>query len=176
MIWVIVAIAIVVGILIYSNLGNRNKIGSGSGACDADVKTCSDGSFVSRNANKNCAFDDCPSTTGVGSGNSAPRTLDVMVGDSGFSPSSLTIHTGDTVRWTNKRTVNSWPASAVHPTHKVYPGSDIVKCGTSEENTIFDACKGLNNNEVYSFTFNQVGTWGYHDHLHANLRGTIIVQ
>ncbi|MGV8992294.1 MAG: hypothetical protein ACOH1Q_12920 [Thiobacillus sp.] len=31
--------------------------------CTADVKACSDGSFVSRNANKGCAFARCPGET-----------------------------------------------------------------------------------------------------------------
>lgn len=30
------------------------------GACIADVKQCADGSFVSRDAAKNCAFKPCP--------------------------------------------------------------------------------------------------------------------
>ena len=32
-------------------------------SCLADVQECEDGSFVSRNPNKDCQFDDCPSTT-----------------------------------------------------------------------------------------------------------------
>ncbi|MEK6824273.1 MAG: hypothetical protein AABY02_00300, partial [Nanoarchaeota archaeon] len=63
-----------------------------------------------------------------------------------------------------------------HPSHKNYPGSDIAKCGTSEASTIFDACKGLAQGESYSFTFNEVGSWNYHDHLNPNLRGTVIVE
>ena len=31
--------------------------------CTADVKTCPDGSFVSRNPNKGCAFAPCPGAT-----------------------------------------------------------------------------------------------------------------
>ena len=179
--WVIVAIVIVAGILIYFNVGKKEVTGgSGSGlACDADVKTCPDGSFVSRNANKNCAFDDCPAgsgTGGTGSGSNSPRTFDVLIDNSGFSPSSLTIHSGDTVKWTNRKTSASWPASAVHPTHKIYPGSDIAKCGTSSASTIFDACRGLANGQSWSFTFTQVGSWNYHDHLNPSAWGTIVVQ
>jgi hypothetical protein len=33
------------------------------GACAADVKQCPDGSFVSRNPAKDCAFDSCPAAT-----------------------------------------------------------------------------------------------------------------
>ena len=93
---------------------------------------------------------------------------------SGFNPSSLTIKAGETVTWLNNGNAPTWPASAVHPTHRVYPGSDITKCGTGE--TIFDACKGLANGESFSFTFNNKGTWGYHDHLNPSLFGKIVVE
>ena len=95
---------------------------------------------------------------------------------SGFTPSTLTISKGDTVTWINKDKEEHWPASAIHPYHTVYPGSDIKKCGTAEESTIFDACRGLAEGESYSFTFNSVGTWGYHDHLTGGLFGKIIVE
>jgi plastocyanin len=94
----------------------------------------------------------------------------------GFSPSELTIKAGQTVTWINKNTEEHWPASAMHPTHKVYPGSGIEKCGTGE--AIFDACGALAPGESFSFTFNEVGTWSYHDHLnvHAPFFGKIIVE
>jgi|SRR3989338_4044557 len=125
------------------------------------------------------------STTGnaIQSGNQVLKTSDtqsksytVEITSSGFSPQTLSINKGDTVTWINKQPQKSWPASAVHPSHKVYPGSDIAKCGTAEEKNIFDSCGGLAQNEAFSFTFNDIGTWGYHDHLNAKLRGTITVQ
>ncbi len=94
----------------------------------------------------------------------------------GFSPQTLTISAGDTVTFVNKGTGEYWPASAMHPTHTFYPGSNIDKCGTSEENKIFDACKGISPGESYKFTFYEKGTWGYHDHLNARLTGKIIVE
>nr|MBI4156538.1 hypothetical protein [Candidatus Woesearchaeota archaeon] len=94
----------------------------------------------------------------------------------GFNPKSLTIKQGQKVTWVNKISEETWPASAMHPTHKVYPGSDIEKCGTSEESNIFDACKGLKEGESYGFTFNEKGTWRYHDHLNIKNTGSIIVE
>ena len=146
-IFVIVAIVIVAGILIFTNFG---------------------GSDVNSDNNNN---------GGSGSGNSAgPQTFTVTITDDGYSPQSLTISSGDTVTWKNDGSQENWPASAIHPTHRVYPDSDIVKCGTAEEDNIFDACRGLANEDEWSFTFDEAGSWGYHDHLHANLRGTIVVQ
>jgi len=94
----------------------------------------------------------------------------VEITSSGFSPNTLTINAGVTVIFVNKDSRSHWPASAVHPTHTVYP--ETGGCIGSK----FDACKGLTQGETFSFTFNQKGTWKYHDHLNPGLTGTIIVQ
>ena len=146
--FVIVAIVIVAVILVFVNIGKTN---------------------VASTSNDN--------TDGSSSGNGAgPRAFTVIITDGGYSLQSLNINVGDTVIWRHEGTQENWPASAMHPTHKVYPGSDIEKCGTDEENLIFDACHGLANGDEWSFTFDEAGNWGYHDHLHATLRGTIVVQ
>lgn len=97
----------------------------------------------------------------------------IVMTSSGFSPSSLEISVDDTITFVSEEGVH-WPASAVHPTHTVYPGSDINKCGSGEE--IFDSCRGLSAGESFSFTFNEAGTWAYHDHLNPSIFGRIIVQ
>jgi len=97
-----------------------------------------------------------------------PATTNMIeITANGFSPSAIKVKAGDTVTWTNKDSVPHWPATAAHPTHLVYPGSDITKCGTEEQTNIFDACKGLAEGESYSFKFDQKGDWKYHDHLKA---------
>ena len=100
----------------------------------------------------------------------------ITITSSGFSPNRLEINAGESVTFINQDSNEHWPASDVHPTHTVYPGSDKKKCGTSEEKNIFDACKGLDNSEEYSFTFNEKGSWNYHDHLRPSLAGIIIVN
>ena len=101
----------------------------------------------------------------------------IEITSSGFMPSELTIPKGTKVTWVNKDAEEHWPASATHPTHKVYPGSDIEKCGTSEQEGIFDACHNLASGESWSFTFNEVGSWNYHDHLDLGFGfGKIIVE
>lgn len=98
----------------------------------------------------------------------------VKITSSGFSPNTLTIYQGMKVEFINEDSNPHWPASAVHPTHKVYP-ENTGKCaliGGSD----FDACKGLNNGESYIFTFNEKGNWKYHDHLDPKLLGEIVVE
>ena len=156
-IFVIVAIVIVAGILIFINVGDDDS-----------------GTTIDNNDGAGTSGGSVPGSSGV-----APRIPDeytVEITENGFSPSSLTIFRGDRVKFVNMGFSPIWPASAVHPTHRVYPDSDIVKCGTTEEDSIFDACQGLTQGEDYTFEFNEVGTWNYHDHLHANLRGTIVVD
>ncbi len=106
----------------------------------------------------------------------SPELYTIKVTSSGFSPKDLEINKGDIVLFLNEGSSKSWPASDVHPTHTVYPNSGISKCGTVEEENIFDACKGLANGESYSFTFNEIGTWTYHDHLKPYVGGTIVVN
>lgn len=103
-----------------------------------------------------------------------PITHTIEMSSSGFTPSTLTIKKGDTVTFVNTDGGSYWPASAIHPTHEVYPGSSINKCGTSEEPMIFDACGSVE--DSWSFTFNDAGEWMYHDHLGTSRFGKITVQ
>jgi len=49
-------------------------------------------------------------------------------------------------------------------------------CGTAEEKNTFDACRNLKKEESYSFIFNEVGSWEYHNHLQPSKSGRIIVS
>lgn len=98
------------------------------------------------------------------------RVWNIGITDGGFSPTELKIRKGDTVIWTNKNNKSSWPASAMHPTHGVYPEKGGCISST------FDACKGLDLGETFKFVFNQVGSWKYHDHLNPTYTGGIIVE
>ena len=80
----------------------------------------------------------------------------------GFSPNSLTVKAGTTVTFKNETTGTMWVASDPHPTHTSYAE--------------FDAKKGFASGESYSYTFNKVGSWSYHDHLHAGFKGIVIVE
>jgi len=105
-----------------------------------------------------------------------PQTHTVEVTLFRFIPQSLIIKAGDTVDFVSVDSARRWVASNVHPVHRVYPGSGIEKCGTSEEDQIFDSCKILALGETFSFTFNEKGTWIYHDHESDGTKGTIVVE
>mgnify|MGYP003393265358 CR=1 FL=1 len=92
-----------------------------------------------------------------------------------YTPNTIEIHEGDTVVFINDDKIKHWPASDVHPTHSLYPGSDIRLCDSNEASEIFDACHGLKQGEEFRFIFKKAGTWRFHDHLHSELDGSIIV-
>lgn len=85
----------------------------------------------------------------------------VVLSKGGFQPQVVTIKKGDTVTFSTDLGIQYWPASNQHPIHADYPS--------------FDPKHPLNPGEEWSFTFDRVGTWGYHDHLNSPIRGTIIV-
>lgn len=79
---------------------------------------------------------------------------EIYMSNSMFTPSSITVEAGTTVKWTNKETV----------LHTVTSDSLIFNSGN------------LDKNKTFSFTFSSKGTYPYRCILHNNMVGTIIVQ
>jgi len=96
--------------------------------------------------------------------------------NSGYSPSTLTVQKGETVTFKNQSSRSMWPASDVHPTHRVYSGTSLSKHCPDTTGIAFDACKGFLPGQIWLFTFNKADTWKYHDHLNPGNTGTIDVQ
>lgn len=84
-------------------------------------------------------------------GNITGETVEVSIEDFDFEPESVTISTGDTVRWTNMDSVD----------HTV-TGS-IFDSGTLEEG------------DSYEFTFTEAGTFEYYCSIHPEMEGTVTV-
>ena len=90
----------------------------------------------------------------------------------GYEPREVTIKVGQTVRFKNDDAEqDSWPASAVHPTHALYPEKSAADCLGSA----FDSCRGLKPGEQWDFTFNSLGEWRFHDHIHPSKNGVVKV-
>lgn len=101
----------------------------------------------------------------------------IFMEEDGFSPKAIVISKGETVIFTNNDPDRKhWPASNNHPSHNLYPESGIEKCQTEEKNLIFDSCRGLEFGESWSFTFNEVGSWTFHDHFNPTFEGIITVE
>lgn len=91
-----------------------------------------------------------------------PRTILVHYTDTGFEPAVVTIKPGDAVEFINKSQASMWVASAVHPTHEELPE--------------FDQEEAVGFNGVYDFTFEEDGSWNYHNHANSEHTGTVVVE
>ncbi len=90
--------------------------------------------------------------------------------DSGYSPSTLRVKVGENVTFKNSSSNSMWTAADFHPTHRAYPTTGGCLGST------FDACKGVQPNDSWSFKFDITGTWKYHDHLTPDHTGMIVVE
>lgn len=91
-----------------------------------------------------------------------PIVKSVTYTNTGFSPSTITIKKGETVKFTNQSDTSMWVASDPHPTHTIL----------SE----FDEKISVGKGASYEFEFEKVGTWGYHNHFSPSKIGTVIVE
>jgi plastocyanin len=113
------------------------------------------------------------STTTVNSGVTAAKTVTVAYSSSGFSPKTITINRGDTVRFVAEDGASMWVGVDDHPTHAGYDGTSRTEHCAAGSIASFDQCQ---TGSTYSFTFTKTGTFGYHNHVAANHTGTIIVR
>lgn len=90
-----------------------------------------------------------------------PAENTVWIIDGSFNPSVVTISVGDSITWVNKDDLIRQVASDPHPSHSALPSLE------SEE---------LAQDDDYTYTFDKVGEWFYHDHMNPISKGTIIVE
>jgi len=93
------------------------------------------------------------STQATSSTGSNPSSPEVAIKGFAFSPATLTVKVGTTVKWTNKDSV----------AHTVTSDTGLFDSG--------DLAAG----DTFSFTFNQAGTFAYHCTMHPSMTATIIV-
>jgi len=95
-------------------------------------------------------------STGTPSGNNTTTTTgtNVSIKNMAFTPSTLTVTAGSTVRWTN---------------------SDGVTHTVTSNTSLFDS-GNLSDGKSFSFTFSVAGTYKYYCAIHPSMTGTIIVQ
>ncbi|MBC7764688.1 cupredoxin domain-containing protein [Microbacteriaceae bacterium] len=80
--------------------------------------------------------------------------------DSGFSPTSYTAKAGSTITIKNNSKMNLEFSSDDHPAHTK---NTELNMGTQKPG------------ESVTFTVTKAGTWGFHDHLHDEYTGTLVV-
>jgi plastocyanin len=90
----------------------------------------------------------------AGGQESKPATVDVKIDNFSFSPATITVSVGTTVRWTNRDDIP----------HTVVSDKEIFKSKT------------LDTDEQYSYTFTKAGTYGYFCSIHPKMTGQVIVK
>ena len=99
------------------------------------------------------------------SSNSGPGILEgqvkVTLTADGFDPSYIVVRKGTEVIFSTDTGEDFWPASNSHPDHTALPE--------------FDPRRPIAPDETWSFVFDKVGAWAYHDHIRAFLGGTVAV-
>jgi plastocyanin len=90
----------------------------------------------------------------VASQDSKGATVDVKIDNFSFSPATITIPAGTTVKWTNRDDI---PHTVVNDDQKFQS-------------------KALDTDESYSYTFAKPGTYPYFCSIHPKMTGKVIVQ
>jgi plastocyanin len=83
---------------------------------------------------------------------SQPAVYDIKIQNFAFSPATLTVKVGDTVRWTNE---------------------DTAPHAVSSDNF---SSQTLSTGNTYEHAFQSAGTYSYICSIHPSMKGTIIVQ
>ncbi len=165
LIWSVLGLLIIIliGVMIFRP-GTREPKNQTAGADNSQVApqtTAADGSGIS--------------VQGAGVQNLVIKPV-ITWTDSGFQPTLTTVKKGTTVIFRNDSSKGMmWPASAVHPSHTAYDGTSLAEHCPDATETTFDACTGYKPGTSWEFTFNKVGTWGFHNHLQPQFTGKIIV-
>src|SRR3989344_3689955 len=89
----------------------------------------------------------------------------VTFSDSGVSPATVTIKSGEAITWTNSGSGAVQVASDPHPTHtdnkELSNGQSALQLAPGASSTV---------------TLTKTGNWGYHDHLNPSVKGKVSVQ
>lgn len=93
----------------------------------------------------------------------------------GFSPREVMVKKGGAVMWTNASPSGMQVASDGHPAHTGYDGTSRKEHCADGALASFDECVTATAGGQWSFTFNSVGTWKYHNHANEIFGGTVTV-
>jgi plastocyanin len=84
-----------------------------------------------------------------------PATAEVKIDNFSFTPDTLTVATGTTVKWTNR--------------------DDIPHTVVSDDKTTFRS-KAMDTDETFSYTFTKPGTYPYFCSIHPKMVAKVIVK
>lgn len=115
-----------------------------------------------------------PAQQGEPAGGDAPSagatSTAVTYNGTNFSPSSVAVKKGGTVTFTSAS--DMWVAANPHPSHEGYNGTTRERHCPDTLGTSFDQCE---RGKSYTFTFQETGSWSYHDHANPAAGGVVNV-
>ena len=90
------------------------------------------------------------------------NTITIKYTNSGFEPKNASIKVDTMVEFINESDKEMWVASDNHPSHEIL--------------ATFDQFKTTGKGGIYTYVFDKLGIWQYHDHINPELVGTIEVR
>lgn len=113
-------------------------------------------------SSKDVDFQNAPNFSATPRQSRNPRTYTVSYSNGVFSPTNLRIHLGDTVHFQNKNSIS------------IRIVSERIN-GVPQLST-FDSISAIPSQEFFSYTFIELGIWGYQNALNNQEHGSIIVR
>ncbi len=86
----------------------------------------------------------------------------VHMTDEGFEPARVEVEAGEAVILENKDIEGHWPTSDAHPMHDEYAA--------------FDPKEPIEAGGEWSFVFEELGEWGFHDHMNPMFTGEVAIR
>lgn len=145
-IWIILGIIVIAVIIVGAVIFTSSN---DTGTTTGGNQGSDAGSSVSNGAEESNAGDDNAGSS------TTPTTHNIEISGFSFQPATLTIKKGDTVKWTNQDSTS----------HTV----------TSDSGSELDS-ELLSNEQSYSHTFNEAGTFDYYCTPHPSMKAKIIVE
>ncbi|HEX3099900.1 MAG TPA: cupredoxin domain-containing protein [Patescibacteria group bacterium] len=162
---VVIIAVIIAGVVVYTRshkVDNSTENANTQSTESLDANTnVNDAASTDTNTNTNIQGD-APTKEPVAPDGNDVAVVEIDYDGKAFSPSTVTIKSGDVVVFKNNSTTSFWPASGPHPTHTLYPE--------------FDPKQAIAAGQSWQFKFTKVGTWPFHNHLNPSATGTIIVK
>ncbi len=99
----------------------------------------------------------------------------VHYSENGFFPREITLKKGESVQWINDSGEDMWIGADLHPEHTEYDNTTLnMHCGAGVIPS-FDECGSVQKGGKWSFVFDKAGMWKYHNHMHSEFSGRVMV-
>ncbi len=114
-----------------------------------------------KDKNTNTGPNNTNNSSNSDNGENPAATETITYTDDGFSPATITVKSGDSIRFVNNSSSTVQPSSGPHPVHTANPELNFPEIAAGQSATM---------------TVTTKGTWSLHNHLKEDHHATIIVE